>query len=84
MVTGLGEALHHAKLKLTGVKETPACAEGRFIYFTWRPMNSSCPYFYKRVCYFLFLDPAGALTLPSHILPLFYPGLGGVSIIYLN
>ena len=31
MVTGLGEALHQAKLKLTGVKETPACAEGRFI-----------------------------------------------------
>jgi len=28
IVTGLGEALHKAKLKICGEKETPACAEG--------------------------------------------------------
>jgi len=28
MVTGLGEALHQAKLKICGEEETPACAEG--------------------------------------------------------
>ncbi len=33
MVKGLGEALREAKLRLSGVEETPACSEGECMFY---------------------------------------------------